>query len=98
MEEAIAYEQGSLEIEPIRLSSAMTFTIESTQMKNLQEWRRSHGCKCRNADGTYDISSCLSSTGELETFRFTPTSVGVVVTVCQCACGAEVDLTDFSVF
>lgn len=76
----------------------LTFTIDDAQLEKLQAWRRNHNCKYRTSDGRYDISTYLSSVGELEAFRFVPTSIGVVISTCECACGAKLDLTDFSSF
>jgi len=76
----------------------LTFRINDDQMQKLQNWRKSHSCKYRTPDGRYDISSHLSIVGCLEEFRFVPTSVGVVVTTCLCACGQEIDLTDYRGF
>jgi len=74
----------------------LIFKIENNQEQKLNEWRRNHDCPYRDANGRYDIKSSLSSFGELETFSFVPTSIGVVVTTCQCACGNTVDLSDYS--
>jgi len=76
----------------------ITFRINEPQERKLVEWRRSHDCPYREADGRYKISSQLSTVGELESFRFVPTSVGVLIVSCECACGATIDLTDYTTF
>jgi len=76
----------------------LTFSINDEQMQKLQNWRKNHTCIYRTPGGRYDMSYHLSTVGCLEEFRFIPTSVGVVVTTCMCACGEEIDLTDHSDF
>ena len=76
----------------------ITFRINDEQIQKLDTWRKGHSCPYRTPDGRYDISSRLSSVGGLEEFRFVPTSIGVIVTTCHCACGAKVELTDYSRF
>lgn len=74
----------------------MIFEINDDQERKLNEWRCNHNCEYRDSDGRYKISSRLSSFGELETFQFVPTSIGALITTCQCACGKSIDLTDYS--
>lgn len=72
----------------------LTFSISDKQEIALQDWRKNHDCSIRKSDGT----RIASTFGEAETFRFVPTSVGTVITTVQCACGAEVDLTEWAFF
>ena len=70
------------------------FAINDEQEIKLQEWRKNHDCAIRKPDGT----RIASTFGEAEIFRFIPTSVGTVITTVQCACGADLDLTDLEFF
>ena len=70
------------------------FTINDKQEIKLKEWRKTHKCSIRKQDG----ERIASTFGEAETFSFVPTSVGTVITTVQCACGAELDLTEWAFF
>jgi len=70
------------------------FTINDKQEIKLNEWRKTHECSIRKQGG----ERIASTFGEAETFRFVPTSVGTVITTVQCACGAELDLTEWAFF
>ena len=72
----------------------LQFTINEKQEAKLQEWRNSHDCTIRKPGGT----RIASTFGEAEIFRFIPTSVGTVITTVQCACGSEIDLTEWEFF
>ena len=70
------------------------FAINDEQEIKLQEWRKNHDCAIRKPDGT----RIASTFGEAEIFRFIPRSVGTVITTVQCACGADLDLTEWEFF
>lgn len=72
----------------------LQFTINDKQEAKLQEWRESHDCTIRTPGG----ARIASTFGEAEIFRFIPTSVGTVITTAQCACGSEIDLTEWEFF
>ncbi|MHA2403867.1 MAG: hypothetical protein ACXADH_12805 [Candidatus Kariarchaeaceae archaeon] len=57
----------------------MEFTIESYEMKSLDEWTSEHSKNCRKRSYSY---------------RFTPTGIGMGVSV-ECACGASENITDY---
>ena len=72
------------------------FNLNDKQLTKLATWRADHFRECKyyikHEDGFEEIYTGAIG-GEL-TYSFTPTGVGVVAKV-QCACGKEVDLTDY---
>ncbi len=73
----------------------MQFYLDTTQQAKLELWRQNHFHECkyyRNENGFEEIY--VGAIGGHETFCFTPTGIGLVIKV-QCACGEEVDLTDY---
>lgn len=70
------------------------YQIEVEQWPAYEAWSMEHDQVCPHFD---DGKSPISKSGDIGgrlTFSFTPTSLGVV-TVVKCACGAEVNLTDY---
>ena len=67
-----------------------TFTITDDQEARIKDWQENHECKFRNKEwgGRY-----VGAIGGADTYRFTPTSIGVIKSV-ECACGARLDFSD----
>jgi hypothetical protein len=63
---------------------AIGFSLNEKQMLRLVEWGSSHSC-------TITESGAI---GGAYAFSFAPTNLGVVQTV-QCACGANLDVTEY---
>lgn len=61
------------------------FEIFPEEAAKLHEWWIKHDCRLKNHQGAI---------GGRMTYCFTPTSLGVV-TKCVCACGEEIDVTDY---
>lgn len=67
-----------------------TFTIDDEEEKKIEEWLKTHDGVCRHAGGKN-----TGAIGGRLTFSFTHTSIGTVLKV-QCACGVDLDATDYS--
>lgn len=65
------------------------FSLDQDEAKKFEDWKRKHDKSCRYAKR----GSCGAIGGRFD-YCFAPTSLGIVVKV-QCACGSEVDLTDY---
>lgn len=63
------------------------FTLTDEQKKRAIEWEPTHGCTIKNH----------GAIGGATTYKFTPTSVGVIQVV-TCACGGELDLTEYDLW
>ena len=63
------------------------FTLTDDQQKQARQWVDSHTC-------SIDYSGAI---GGKTTYSFTSTSIGVVEKV-SCACGEELDLTDYDMW
>lgn len=61
-----------------------TFTLTDEQADRAAQWVRAHACP------TEDVGAI----GGRFTYHFTPTGLGPIERV-SCACGAEINLTDF---
>jgi len=69
----------------------MTFYNFSTNdTEKILNWSAEHLPECKYKDNTGAIGGVL-------TFSFTPTSIGTVVKVI-CACGEELDLTEYDLW
>lgn len=68
------------------------FEISDNQEKKLNEWRENHTCAIRKQGGF----RYAGTFGEVDTFRFVPTSLGDVITTVTCACGEKIDLTEWN--
>lgn len=64
---------------------AYKFRIDDEQVKKFQKWAKEHEEICEPLQ---------TAIGGRFTFKFTPTSIADVVKV-ECACGAEIDLSDY---
>lgn len=64
------------------------FILDDEQEQKVRDWQRNHECPFRMKDG----SRRGGSFGDIETYSFTPTSIGIVATA-RCACGSEIDVT-----
>ena len=64
--------------------TALFFQLDKNQIKKLEKEYTEHKCTVNNT----------GAIGGKITFSFTPTDLGTVVKV-KCACGFEVDLTDY---
>ncbi len=60
------------------------FVIDLEEHRKINEWVKSHPCTI-----TYE-----GAIGGKYTYCFTPTGIGTALKV-KCACGAEVDATDY---
>lgn len=63
----------------------MKFEISYIDSLKVVEWVKNHSCELKEYSG-----AC----GGRITYSFTPTSLGVVIKA-KCACGEELDLTDY---
>lgn len=65
------------------------FNVDKEESAKLNEWLKKHDESCRFADPEKQ-----GAIGGRLTYSFTPTSLGCVAKV-RCACGGEVDLTNY---
>lgn len=65
----------------------MLFELDNKQMEKYINWYNKHkqNCSLHQKDGAI---------GGRESFVFTPTGLGIIIKV-KCACGGELDLTDY---
>jgi hypothetical protein len=68
------------------------FGLDEQQQQKFAEWNRNHKKECKFFQNEDGIEQCGAIGGRL-TYSFTPTGLGVITKI-QCACGAEIDLTD----
>lgn len=68
------------------------FQLTQRQSEQIERWCREHKCMFTD-DGQSPVCPSGAIGGRF-TYTFTPTGLGVIVTV-KCACGAEVDVTDY---
>ena len=72
------------------------FYLDDKQLDKLGKWLEDHFHVCKyyvkHDDGFEELY--VGAIGGALTYSFTPTSVGTAVRV-KCACGAEVNLTDY---
>lgn len=78
---------GTQELDGVNQSTAnrsSMFTLTPNQEKMVEKWSIHHECKVRNRwlEGKY-------------TYCFTPMAMGVVEIV-KCACGSELNITDYA--
>lgn len=65
------------------------FEINGKELKSLRIWEKKHASKCRlPPDRTPGIGGGL-------TYSFTPTGIGVAITVRCSVCNIEHDMTDY---
>lgn len=65
------------------------FALDDIQFIKLVKWEREHDKTCKFANPMKQ-GAC----GGRLTYSFTPTSLGVVTKI-KCACGEEVDVSDY---
>ena len=63
----------------------LIFGFSADENAKYQRWNKDHQCEYR-----FDSGAC----GGRLTYTFTPTGIGTVKKV-KCACGEEIDLTDY---
>ncbi len=73
-----------------RHSLVLYFELSNTQDEKLKAWQKTHSCKYSKLR----FERYIGIFGGADTFLFMPSSVGSVIVQIQCACGAELDLTD----
>ena len=66
------------------------FSLGKEESDELDNWLREHNKTCR-----YSERGSQGAIGGRLTYNFCPNSLGLVVKV-ECACGEEVDLTDYN--
>ena len=64
--------------------------LSGEQVKKLDAWDNNHACKFEKKHGM----KYAGAIGGRLTYSFTPTSLGCIVKV-KCACGSEIDLTEY---
>lgn len=72
------------------------FELSESQVKKYEDWALTHPCKYRATPGKYFATNHnrgVGSAGDIDSFIFTPTTIGTVVTV-ECGCGEKLDLTE----
>ena len=67
----------------------ITFTLDDAQEARIKEWQRTHECRFRDPRTG---QRCGGTFGDIETYYFVPTSVGIVEGV-KCACGSSIDVS-----
>lgn len=72
----------------------MQFTLDKDGLTKLSTFLDNHNKTCKYYDDGTSLESKSGAIGGRLTYAFTPTSLGVI-TVIKCACGAEVNVTDF---
>ncbi len=65
------------------------FTQDDNQEAKVEKWQRCHPCPFRDTKTGLRQSATF---GDMDTYSFVPTSVGMLVLV-KCACGAEIDVS-----
>lgn len=64
------------------------FTLNEKEKSEVNEWLKKHNKTCK-----YKKNNISTAIGGRITYKFTPTSLGVVIVV-ECACGKQIDVTD----
>ncbi len=72
----------------------MKFSLDTVEAANLVVWNAKHYRVCPFYDDGTNPNSPAGAIGGTLTYCFTPTSIGCCVRV-KCACGEEIDLTDY---
>ena len=67
----------------------LEFVMSEKEVADFDKWRKSHRCEIDEMSP--------AAIGGRWTFMFTPTGLGNV-TVVKCACGAELEVTDVSMW
>lgn len=74
--------------------NAKKFTITTYELKEVLDWQTEHNKTCPYYDDGTKAVSPEGAIGGRMTYSFTPTGIGVAVTV-SCACGAKENITDY---
>ena len=73
----------------------MRFELTEKEYQKYLEWADTHECKFRIKKEWMSKSlRYVGAIGGADTFCFTPTGLGTAVKV-KCACGAEINLTNY---
>ena len=78
-----------------RKAAGMTFSLDSVQQRKYLEWNDVQNDIIRERNNGQLKVGC---TGGQNTFRFTPTSIGLVVKVDNCLTRNTIDLTDYDIW
>jgi len=70
------------------------FELMGEELQKYQSWEAEHNETCPYYDDGSSPAPKIGAIGGRTTFSFTPTGVGTVVVV-KCACGEEINVTDF---
>lgn len=72
------------------------FSLDEDQGKKLDEWIAKHNETCPHhyKPEVHGMHNPAGACGGTLTFKFTPTTLGMVTKV-KCACNEEVDLSDY---
>ncbi len=70
------------------------FELDNNQQTALFAWLEEHNKTCKFFDDGTKVSPPGGAIGGRLTYCFTDTSLGQIAIV-KCACGAEINLTDF---
>ena len=68
----------------------MEFQIDEKETKKLNDWLKEHNKKC-----VFKDPANQGAIGGRLTYSFTPTGLGCVIKI-TCACGENVDVTDYN--
>lgn len=79
-------------VELKRREARMAFWLDDAEKTKLTAWLSTHRCQSYGREDSY-----AGAIGGALTYSFTPTSLGVVAKI-RCACGAEVDATDYTLW
>lgn len=71
---------------------SLVFSLDAGQLSKLDIFKNEHGCKLSNDSITGRKK--VGAIGGQYTYSFTNTTIGTVAKV-RCACGAEIDLSDY---
>ena len=69
----------------LQKAKIMKFELSKKELEDFMIWDKKHKCKHKHKSG---------SIGGRLTFSFTPTRLGWIVKV-NCACGEEIDLSEY---
>lgn len=72
----------------------MQFNLTDDESIKMADWLIAHNSKCKYYDDGTKPYNPVGAIGGRLTYSFTPTGLGVI-TIIKCACGAEIDLTDY---
>ena len=76
----------------------MKFELTEEELKKYKEWADTHECKFRTQPSwAHKPLRYVGDIGGEDEFCFTPTGLGVITKV-KCACGAEINLTNYDLW